>query len=170
MATPRARRLRFPPGYGSSRRTLPWASVRERLVEARTYWLATTRADGRPHAVPLDGIWVDDVWWYGGAPGTVHIRNVEARPDAVLHLPDPMAAVIVAGAVRRVTLEDDVAQRLADACNTKYADYGMDATASTYREARGLFPQRVLAWTVFPTDATRFEFAATPAAPATRPA
>jgi hypothetical protein len=32
--------------------------------------------------VPLDGIWVDDVWWYGGAPQTVHIRNAVARPQA----------------------------------------------------------------------------------------
>jgi hypothetical protein len=22
--------------------------------------------------VPLDGIWLDDVWWYGDAPETAH--------------------------------------------------------------------------------------------------
>ena len=156
--SPSASRLRFPPGYGTSRKTLGWAEVRQRLEEARAYWLATTRADGRPHVVPLDGVWVDDVWWYGGAPQTVHIRNVGARPQAVMHLPDPMQAVIVEGTVRRVALEVEVAQRLADACNAKYADYGMDTTADTYRQALGLFPGRLLAWTAFPTDATRFEF------------
>jgi Pyridoxamine 5'-phosphate oxidase len=156
--TPSASLLDFPPGYGTPKRRLPWAEVRQRLEEAPAYWLATTRSDGRPHVVPLDGVWVDDVWWYGGAPQTVHIRNVGARPRVVMHLADPMKAVMVEGIVRRVSLEVEPAQRLADACNTKYAHYGMDATADTYREALGLFPERVLAWTAFPTDATRFEF------------
>ena len=156
---PRASQLRFPPGYGASGRTLAWEEVRQHLVEARAYWLAMTLADGRPHVVPLDGVWVDVVWWYGGAPQAVHIRNVDARPLAVWHLPDPLRAMIVEGTVRRVELEVDVAQRLAAASNAKYADYGMNATADSYRDALGLFPARVLAWTAFPSDATRFEFA-----------
>jgi predicted pyridoxine 5'-phosphate oxidase superfamily flavin-nucleotide-binding protein len=155
---PTATLVRFPPGYGTAKHALAWPEIRRRLEEAPAYWLATCRADGRPHVVPLDGVWVDDVWWYGGAPGTVHIRNVAARPQAVMHLADPMQAVIVEGTVRRVTLETDRAQSLADASNTKYAHYGMDNTADTYRTALGLFPERVLAWTSFPTDATRFEF------------
>lgn len=30
---------------------LPWAPALERLATARNYWLATTRPDGRPHAI-----------------------------------------------------------------------------------------------------------------------
>lgn len=150
--------LRFPPGYGTPKKKLGWEAVRQRLEEAPAYWLATTRADGRPHVVPLDGVWVDDVWWYGGAPQTVHMRNVSARSRAVMHLADPMQAVIVEGEVKRVTLGTDRAQRIADVANVKYAHYGMENTADTYRRACGLFPARVLAWTAFPTDATRFEF------------
>jgi len=159
---PTATLLRFPKGYGSAKRTIGWDEVRQLLEEAPAYWLATTRSDGRPHVVPLDGIWVDDVWWYGGASRTVHIRNVHARPRAVMHLADPMQAVIVEGTVRRETLDDAVAQRLADASNAKYAHYGMNNTAATYRKALGLFPDLVLAWSAFPTDATRFDFAAEP--------
>ena len=155
---PTARLLKFPKGYGSAKRKLPWDDVRRLLEEAPAYWLATTRSDGRPHVVPLDGIWVDDVWWYGGAPATVHMRNVSARPRAAMHLADPMQTVIVEGTVRKETLDDAVAQRLADASNSKYAHYGMTNTAATYREALGLFPERVLAWSAFPTDATRFDF------------
>jgi hypothetical protein len=155
---PTATLLGFPPGYGTAKRTLAWDEVRTMLEAAPAYSLATTRADGRPHVVPLDGLWVDDVWWYGGAPQTVHIRNVTDRPRAVMHLADPMQAVIVEGVVQRVTLAAERAQRLADVSNVKYAHYGMGNTADTYRKALGLFPDRVLAWTAFPKDATRFEF------------
>ncbi len=104
---PTASSLRFPPGYGTATTTLPWPEVRARLESAPAYWLSTARRDGRPHVVPVDGIWVDDVWWYGGAPDTVHIRTVESNPQAVMHLPDPMQAVIVGasyvGCRRRMT-------------------------------------------------------------------
>ena len=156
---PTATLLDLPQGYGAPRKKLRWDDVRGRLEAAPAYWLATTRADGRPHVVPVDGIWVDDVWWYGGAREAVHIRTVEASPRAVMHLADPMQAVIVEGTVRRVDVEPDVAQRLADASNTKYAHYGYANTADTYRDSLGLFPERVLAWTAFPNDATRFTFA-----------
>jgi Pyridoxamine 5'-phosphate oxidase len=155
---PSATLLRFPKGYGTAKRKLKWDEVRRLLEDAPAYWLATTRSDGRPHVVPLDGIWVDDVWWYGGAQGTVHIRNIAAQPRAVMHLADPTQAVIVEGTVRREALAEATAQRLADASNSKYAHYGMNNTADTYREALGLFPDRVLAWSAFPTDATRFDF------------
>jgi Pyridoxamine 5'-phosphate oxidase len=155
---PTATLLDFPPGYGKPTKTLAWHDVRARLEEAPAYWLATTRTDGRPHVVPVDGIWLDDVCWYGGAPDTVHMRAVEAQPRAVVHLADPMQAVIVEGTVRRVELDTEQAQRLADASNSKYAHYGYVNTAETYLNATGLFPDRVLAWTTFPTDATRFTF------------
>jgi len=156
---PTATKLEFPSGYGTAQRTLAWEEVLARLEEAPAYWLSLARPDGRPHVVPLDGIWVDDAWWYGGAPGTVHIRTVEANPQAVMHLPDPMRAVIVEGEVRRASPAPELAQRLADASNEKYAHYGLKNVASTYASALGLFPRRVLAWSAFPSDATRFDFA-----------
>jgi RNA 3'-terminal phosphate cyclase len=101
---------------------------------------------------------VDDVWWYGGAPDTVHIRTAEANPQAVMHLPDPMQAVIVEGVVQRTNPTPELAQRMAETANAKYAHYGLKNDASTYATAQGLVPSRVLAWSAFPSDATRFEF------------
>lgn len=155
---PTATPLRFPSGYGTATHTVPWEEVRARLEAAPAYWLSTSRRDGRPHVVPVDGIWVDDVWWYGGAPETVHIRTIEANPQAVMHLPDPMQAVIVEGVVRRVTPKEELALRMADVANEKYAHYGLQNDAATYASALGLFPMRVLAWSAFPADATRFQF------------
>jgi hypothetical protein len=155
---PTATRLRFPSGYGKATRTIPWEEVRSRLEAAPAYWLSTARPDGRPHVVPVDGIWVDDVWWYGGAPETVHIRTVESNPQAVMHLPDPMQAVIVEGLVRRESPAAELALRMADVANEKYAHYVLKNDAATYASALGLFPTTVLAWSSFPADATRFQF------------
>jgi hypothetical protein len=59
-ALPIAEKLVLPKGYGQTTR-LTWESVRGQLVEAKQYWLATNRADGRPHVVPVHGLWVDDL-------------------------------------------------------------------------------------------------------------
>src|SRR5579884_2390097 len=48
------------PGYGvpeGDEGVLPWSHVVARLAEARNYWVATVGANGRPHAVPVWGIW-----------------------------------------------------------------------------------------------------------------
>ncbi|MFN2504804.1 MAG: pyridoxamine 5'-phosphate oxidase family protein [Acidimicrobiales bacterium] len=151
---PRAQRLELPEGYGKPAKTLKWAAVRARLEESRQYWLATSRPDGRPHVVPIDGVWLDDAWFFGGSPQTVHHRNLEQNPQAIVHLPDG------AGRGRRgeatwVTPPAELAQRLAEGA----AKYGYGTDAASY--ASGLWvlhPKRVLAWTAFPRDATRFLF------------
>jgi Pyridoxamine 5'-phosphate oxidase len=155
---PTASKLRFPPGYGRATRTLRWAAVEAQLEEAKVYWFASTRPDGRPHVVPLDGIWVDDLWYYGGADETVHRRNVDANPLAALHLPDPGRAVIVEGEVRRTKRTKQEAARLAEIANAKY---GYGSPASDYENAFALHPTKAIAWDTFPKDATRFTFAAT---------
>ena len=37
----------------------PWAAIERFLLDAQLYWIITVRADGRPHAVPLVGVWQD---------------------------------------------------------------------------------------------------------------
>jgi hypothetical protein len=155
---PTAALIEFPKGYGRPKKPLEWATVRAELERAKQYWLATTRSNGRPHVVPLDGIWVDDVWYYGGAEDTVHRRTVEANPNAVLHLPDPLKVVIVEGDVRRSRPSPEEARRLAEASSTKYVEYGYPNDPSAYAEAFGLYPRTVIAWMSFPADATRFTF------------
>jgi hypothetical protein len=106
--------------------------------------------------VPLDGLWLDDVWYYGGSEQAVHYRNVLADPVVVMHLPDPVKAVIVEGDARLAHPSPELARRLAEAANEKYG-YGQDPAA--YQGALGLYPRTVRAWTAFPRDATRFRFA-----------
>ena len=55
-------------------RVLPWSFALERLERARNCWIATTRPDGRPHAVPV-GVLVDGTVYFGGGSETVWARN-----------------------------------------------------------------------------------------------
>src|SRR5688572_26978559 len=104
---PTAELLDFPSAYGKASIKLDWNGVRERLEKAERYWLGVTRADGRPHVIPIDGLWLDDIWYFGGAPETVHQRSVKENPNLVMHLEDTMQAVIVEGVAGWLTPSEE---------------------------------------------------------------
>lgn len=155
---PGRQRLVLPKGYGRTTKMMSWESVRAQLVEAKQYWLATNRVSGSPHLVPVDGLWVDDVLYYGGSPDTVHVRAARTNPNVTIHLPDPWKVVVVEGEVQVSTASPELAQRLAELANEKYAEYGMQQDSSAYAEPAAVHPRRVIAWSTFPKDATRFTF------------
>ncbi|HEV7741183.1 MAG TPA: pyridoxamine 5'-phosphate oxidase family protein, partial [Pseudolysinimonas sp.] len=142
---------------------LEWAQVEARLVASHHYWLATVRPDGRPHLIPRWGVWVDDAFYYDGAPSTRHARNAEANPACSLSLEDGQHAVIVEGtSVATRADADGLGARLAQAF-TKYHDDGHtpgpDAWAGEQGGGLRIFtPVSAMAWFRFPTDATRFVF------------
>ena len=154
---PAAEPMALPGAYGRrSTVLLAWAVLSRRLAEARTYWLATVRPDGRPHVVPTDGLWVDDTLWFGGDTDTVHHRNLCGNGAAAVHLEDGTRAVIVEGRARLTTPSPEQAHRLAALSTSKY---GFAAPAEAYLTQTWLLsPTRVLAWDDFPNDATRFRF------------
>jgi nitroimidazol reductase NimA-like FMN-containing flavoprotein (pyridoxamine 5'-phosphate oxidase superfamily) len=153
---PVAQPLDFPALYGEPEVLLAWEDVSARLEAAKQYWLATVRPDGRPHVVPLDGNWIGDAWYFGGSPETVKYRNLSANPHAALHLEDANSAVIVEGVAEVTVPDDEFAERLAELSKAKY---GYGPPASVYKTGVWrLEPVRVLAWTQFPRDATRFRF------------
>ena len=159
---PIAEPLDLPPGYGEVAAPLEWEQVRGILERAPAYWLATVRPDGRPHAVPRDGFWVDDLLLYGGAPETVHHRNLAANPHVVAHVGEYAEVVVVEGTAAREDLPRDLLERLC-AAHAKYPQYGPPPDPDTWEHAGGVLvlrPQRVLAWTDYPKDCTRFTFPA----------
>lgn len=157
---PIVEQLPLPDGYGNPNKTLKWSDVRRELEAAPQYWVASTRPDGRPHVVPRDGIWLDDSWYYGGSPDTVHNRNLQHNTAVAMHIGDGAKAIIVEGEARYVRLPQAIAERLSEMNNRKYAHYGLNTTAETYT-TRGIWAlrvRRVLAWNSLPIDATRFTF------------
>ncbi|MDP2623650.1 MAG: pyridoxamine 5'-phosphate oxidase family protein, partial [Actinomycetota bacterium] len=74
------------PGYGvpaSPDGLLPWSWAEERLVRSRNYWIVTADGQGRPHALPVWGIWSpgDSVLWFSAAAGSRKARNLAVNPQ-----------------------------------------------------------------------------------------
>lgn len=145
---------------------LSWVRVRSWLEDAIVYWVSTTRPDGRPHAAPIWGVWLDEAFWFEGGLGTRRARNLAVNPAAVaaVHL-DADTSVIVEGVVEDRTDPDPVlTARLVDAYGKYLATrWRYEADPANWRTGSGgglwrLEPSVVLAWSRFPDDATRFVF------------
>jgi hypothetical protein len=153
---PRARQLVIPAAYGAPAELLPWAPVSTALLTSLRYWLSTVRPDGRPHTVPVDGLWVDDTLVVGGDTATVHSRNLTTNTAVTVHLPDADTPTIVEGVAQWLTPPERQARSFAAASKAKY---GYAPPAAAFRA--GVWqvrPRAVLAWTDITRDATRFTF------------
>lgn len=83
---------------------LPWAWAGSRLGACRNYWLCTATADGRPHAMPVWGVWNDDEERFAVAcaPSARKARNLRANPMAVIAIDDTVDCVSVEGRCREL--------------------------------------------------------------------
>ena len=117
------------PRYGDASATPPpWSEIERRLTDAQLYWIVTVRPDGRPHAVPLVGVWHDGAFAFcTGAEEQKH-RNLEGDPRVAVATGSTGAGawdggreVVVEGTAVRVR-DHDALQELADAWSAKYGD------------------------------------------------
>lgn len=134
---------------------LPWSFALERLDRARNYWIATTRPDGRPHAVPVWGVLVDGEVYFGGGPQTVWARNLARSPQIVVHLESGDEVVILEGTAERHTENNTSAGLLTRIDDAYEAKYDMRHGTPVWR----LVPRVGFAWSRFPDDTTRWAFA-----------
>lgn len=156
------------PGYGiqplgDGQNLLPWSRASERLAEARNYWLATTRPDGRPHAVPIWGIWLDETFYFGVGRSSVKGRNLAHNPVTSLHLESGDDVLILEGSVSEVT-DRDLLWRVYTLYGEKYS---LDMSANAEEGAEPTFALRpvvAFAWLEhdFPNTATRYTFSKQP--------
>jgi PPOX class probable F420-dependent enzyme len=148
----------MPAGYGIAAPgdgELPWSWAEEKLVAARNYWVCSTRADGRPHAMPVWGLWLGEAVVFSTDPESVKARNLAARPEVVVHLESGDDVVVVDGRAERVA-GADLPPEFVDVYEEKYA-VRVDTADPSFGFYR-VVPARVLAWREqdFPTSATRF--------------
>jgi len=149
-----------PPLYGmkSPHKFLPFTHAEERLAKSRSYWICTTRPDGRPHSIPVWGFWLDGSLYFGTARSTRKARNLAHNPAISVHLESGDDVVILEGAAVEVDLTDKpTLKKLDAACRTKYKMPLMVIPESVHYRVR---PRVVLAWTEsdFPHNATRWQF------------
>jgi len=98
---------------------LPWAWAERRLVRSRSYWLATTREDGRPHVMPIWGVWDRDALWFSTGIWSRKARNLYLESRCTLTTEDPTSPVIVEGIAELVT-EPSVIEHFVSVLNAKY--------------------------------------------------
>ncbi|MBO3084266.1 pyridoxamine 5'-phosphate oxidase family protein [Cellulomonas fengjieae] len=117
------------PRYGDPSATPPpWADIERRLQDAGLYWIVTVRADGRPHAVPLVGVWHEGAFAFCTTAQEQKVRNLDGNPSVAVTTGttgagrwDSGVELVMEGEVARVT-DPDRLQRLADAWFAKYGD------------------------------------------------
>jgi hypothetical protein len=142
-------RPRVPDGYGQvdpqspAAERLPWATVEEWLVNARTYWLTTAGPTGRPHAVPVWGVWRDGCLAFSTGAETATARNLAANPVALAHPGDGDRVAIIEGTVEGFTDRSALAA-FATEYRRKY-DWTIDIDAPPGPIFR-LVASRVLSW------------------------
>ena len=98
----------------------PWTEARERLERpepGRTYWLATVHPDGRPHVMPLLGLWLDGAFYFITGEATRKGKNLAGDPRCVITASSttlPALDLILEGDARKVADEAQL-QRVAEA-------------------------------------------------------
>jgi len=147
------------PGYGvpkSRKGLLPWAWAQQRLTGSHNYWLITVRPNGRPHAMPVWGLWLDAVFYFSTGRQSRKARNLARNPRCVVCTERAHEAVIVEGVAREIKDEGQLA-RLARPYHAKYRPWKLDLElgpvyAVRPRVAFGMHEKR------FPGGAARWRF------------
>jgi general stress protein 26 len=146
------------PGYGildaeSGVGLLPWSYVSEQMTSARNYWVATTRPDGRPHTMPVWGIWFEETFYFSTGPDSRKARNLAKNSNLVVHLESGDETVILEGVAERIS-ETSLLSRLDQAYHTKY-QFHLEGSPTF-----ALRPRVAFAWREkdYPGSATRWQF------------
>jgi PPOX class probable F420-dependent enzyme len=119
------------PGYGvvgpeEGTGLLPWAWAEQRLAGSHEYWLATVRPDGRPHVMPVWGVWNEGALWFSSGLRSRKARNLAADSRCVLTTDTPREPVVIEGRAELVVDLSTIAA-FAQSVNVKYeTDYQAD--------------------------------------------
>jgi pyridoxine/pyridoxamine 5'-phosphate oxidase len=144
---------------------LPWSWAAERLGANRNFWVVTVSAEGRPHALPVWGVWNDDEgrFAFSCSPRSRKARNLAGNPHAVVMTDDTVECLSIEGQAGSVSDEQRQAQWI-DRYLAKYRPMAPDLSAEFLRQHLMLefVPERAFAIIEredeFATRATRWVF------------
>jgi hypothetical protein len=158
----------MPAGYGVPADTegvLAWEWVQRRLAQSYNYWVCTTRPGGRPHAMPVWGVMVENTLVFSTSRESRKGRNMARNPEITVHLESGDDVVVLEGRVEDA--RDAALLAAADAAYAvKYVDqktgvpFHISQDPSASDGVYALRPRVVLAWheSNFPRDSTRWTF------------
>jgi len=146
------------PGYGikeDSDGLLPWKWAIDLLSKARNYFFSTVRPDGRPHVMPIWGVWMDDGFYFSTGKTSVKARNLTKNPECVVCPEGGEEAVILEGRASKVK-DSAVLQKFARLYKKKYDFDPLSMNEPIYQvRPRVVFGQ---VEKTFPKTATRWTF------------
>ena len=101
---------------------LDWSWAEQRLVGERNFWFVTANAEGRPHSMPVWGVWMPERERFGMCcdVGARKARNIKTNDQVVVTTTNSVECVSLEG--RAVLVEGDEAEPLAVAWAEKYCD------------------------------------------------
>jgi general stress protein 26 len=129
---------------------IPWSTVDIWLQGYRSIWLSTTRADGRPHCVP---VWY---WWQASEPNvyiathrtSVKAKNLAHQSWVVLSAGNADDTIIIEGHACLVTDEQDL-RNVNENWQSKYVDPYSGTKATVMDEDTPVYRvevQHIMAW------------------------
>ena len=85
---------------------LPWSWAVERLLANRNFWVVTVSAQGRPHALPVWGVWDhgENRFAFSCGPRSRKARNLAANAQAAIMTEDTVECLSIEG--RATTVRD----------------------------------------------------------------
>ena len=112
------------PGYGvvdarSGDGLLRWSWAVNRLSKTQNYFLSTVRNDGRPHVMPIWGVWVGSAFYFSTGKKSVKARNLAGNSSCVLCPGGADEAVILEGTAEKVASQT-ILKRFGAAYLAKY--------------------------------------------------
>lgn len=139
---------------------LPWSWAEERLLSTRNFWLVTANGAGRPHSMPVWGVWMPDRerWGMGCDPTARKARNLAANDRVVVTTETTVECVSLEG--RAVRLDRSEGRPMAEAWAAKYhAETGQTMETMTDFVLGGamfeVIPERAFGMIETPEDFTR---------------
>lgn len=108
---------------------LPWSRPHDLLAASpppadMSFFLGTTRPDGRPHAAPFGGLWHDGDLYLVSGPETRKSRNLAVNPACTVSVKLEGIDLVLEGEAHRVT-ETPILERIAQL----YRDQGWPVQA-----------------------------------------
>ena len=133
-----------------------WDETRRVLETAELFWIATVRADGRPHVTPLVAVWLDSALHFSTGAGEQKAVNLQSSPHVILTTGcnqwERGLDVVVEGDAVQVT-DDQMLERLADAWKTKWdGRWEYEARDGSFHHGNGA----ALVFSVTPTKILAF--------------
>lgn len=62
----------------------PWSVTRKAIESAQLFWIATVRADGRPHVTPLVAVWSDEALYFSTGADEQKAMNIRHHARVIL--------------------------------------------------------------------------------------